>query len=116
MHYRVVEKDLRKMQVGRRYKGYMCVLHAVDLSIRNEEYLWHVTKELYPKIAECMKTNRKNVEHDIRYLITKCWENNPAYLCEIAGYPLDRPPTSREFIEILVNHELRETKTLQKAL
>lgn len=103
MNCRVIKQDLHQMHAGRQYKGYWCVLRATQLCMQNEEHLFGVTKSLYPQVAKALKMNRRSVEHNIRYLIAKCWKSDAAYLQNIAGYPLDRPPTNREFLEILLH-------------
>lgn len=100
----IVEADLRQMHVGARYKGYGCAVCAVNLCLLHPEYLWNVTRTLYPEVADLLDIDPGCVEPNIRYLVARCWRSNPEYLSQIAGYPLMHPPTCREFIEILVNH------------
>lgn len=107
MYHPIVAQDLRKMRIGMRYKGYACVLIAAKWSLENQGDPVHITKDLYPGIAEQIGLTQEAVESNITYVVQKCWENNRAYLRGIAGYELDRPPTNQEFIDILVNHALR---------
>ena len=43
------------------------------------------------------------VERNIRTAVQIAWRTNPELLREMAGYPLDGPPTASEFLEILSN-------------
>ena len=107
MYLKIVEMDLRRMRIGRQYKGHRCVMIAEELCLENGGDPLRITKDLYPEIAERMQLNPQTVEQDIAYVAWKCWENDRAYLMQIAGYELARQPSNQEFIDILVNHALR---------
>ena len=107
MYHPIVEQDLRRMGVGRQYKGSFCVAFATGMYIENNGDHLYITKDVYPVVAKRMHLKWKAVEQNITYVARKCWEKNPEYLREIAGYELERQPSNQEFIDILVNHVLR---------
>lgn len=115
MHNSVAEADLRQMRVGIRYKGYHCVLIAVDLCLEYEGNPLRITKDLYPVIAKRTGLKWQAVEQNIMYVARKCWQNGKTYLSEIAGYPLTQQPSNLEFIDILVNHALRAGTDCKKS-
>ena len=113
MYRGIVSHALRRMGVGMQYKGRFCVVLAVGLYLENQGRHLRITKEVYPVIGKKMQLNWKTVEQNITYVVRKCWKNNRAYLQELAGYVLDRPPTNQEFFDILVNYVLRAGKRLE---
>ena len=46
---------------------------------------------------------RAEMDRNIRTAVQIAWRTNPELLREMAGYPLDGPPTASEFLEILSN-------------
>lgn len=84
------------------YNGFHYLCYALELCISDEDYLLTVYKNLYVDVALHFRTNRSNIEHCIRTVVSYCWERgNRPLLIELAGYPLKDKPTNSEFIDIL---------------
>lgn len=89
------------------YIGVQQTAFAVTLVSKDPTYLGLVTKKLYPRVAEHYNVNVSNVERNIRTVIKIMWEKNPEVLEKIAGYQLDRKPTSSHFIALVTECTLR---------
>lgn len=71
------------------------------MQILKKNYNQHmrITNDIYPVIAEKYSTTIDCVEHDIRTVIEKCWNNNREFVQAIIGYESLRCPSNREFID-----------------
>lgn len=110
MHFdtqmRRVSDSLRRLGILRTYRGYQAVMDSVRLVLEDEARLNLVTKGVYMAAAGGGR-RWGAVERNIRTVVRRAWETNPAYLEELAGYPMDGPPTASEFIDILATDALR---------
>ncbi|MDO4313617.1 MAG: sporulation initiation factor Spo0A C-terminal domain-containing protein [Eubacteriales bacterium] len=87
------------------YRGFRYLHRALQLCLKDENYLLSIYKLLYTDIAAEFHVSRDSVEHCIRTAIFYCWyHGNRDFLCEIAMYPLSRKPTNGEFIDILYHY------------
>lgn len=99
-----IHNTLHTLGITRNYDGYRLTLAAVQLALEDESRLRFVTRQIYhpvPVICSCPLTH---VERNIRTVIFRAWDVNRTFLFEIAGFPLDAPPSVSLFIEMLVNH------------
>ena len=71
----VIRRELRALGITRRCRCYGRIVMAIQLA----------------------------VDQNIRTAVQIAWRTNPELLREMAGYPLDGPPTASEFLEILSN-------------
>lgn len=100
---------LRDCRITARYKGYYYLPEAVQILRRNETKHLRITNDIYPVIAEKYCTTIDCVEHDIRTVIEKCWNNNKEFVRDIIGYEALRCPSNREFIDCVAYYtEKRE--------
>lgn len=83
--------------------GFFHAACAVRLAAQQPERLLLVTKWLYPEVAKQYQTTWPAVERNIRTLIRHIWEENPAALSRLAGYPLTERPRTAEFISYLAS-------------
>ncbi|MBP3328748.1 MAG: sporulation initiation factor Spo0A C-terminal domain-containing protein [Clostridia bacterium] len=99
-----MEKDvlklLRELGVIEIYTGCRAVVQFVILVFENEDRLLNIT-ETCKEIAAENNTTWMAVERNIRTIIHRAWNKNPKRLSEMAGYPLDVPPTVSEFLEFV---------------
>ncbi|MCQ5202767.1 MULTISPECIES: sporulation initiation factor Spo0A C-terminal domain-containing protein [Claveliimonas] len=96
---------VRSLGIGATYRGYRYLVIAIDLCLRDEDYLLGISKVLYPKIAEICHTSVGSVERDLRTVINVCWERgNRSLLTTISPCPLLSKPTTGEFVDILTGH------------
>lgn len=89
------------------YRGYQCVLEAVELARKDLANLEQITKRLYPAVAQSCGTTSRCVERNIRSVISRCWVKNRSYLEKLAGYHLIEKPTNGEFLGIITLYILR---------
>lgn len=94
---------LKRMGITPNYIGFHQTLSAVSLVQSQPDYLFSVTKNLYPAVAKEYGTSWKAVERNIRFVISISWTRNPSLLQELAGYPLTEKPKAAQFISILAD-------------
>ena len=92
------------------YRGYDALLHAIMLAVENRSRLRNAALDIYAPTATALGTKPANIETNIRTMVQRAWQVDRAFLCELAGYRLDSPPSALQFIEILANH-LAEAET-----
>lgn len=86
-------------------KGFRYLQHALELCLKDEDYLLWIYKWLCTDVASHYNTTQNNVEHCMRTAITSCWlKGNRQLLIQMAGYELKKVPSNGEFIDILYNH------------
>ena len=98
---------LARLGIGSKYRGYQMTAFAVYLSITDIEGTPPL-KNLYTDIAKLCKCSYSSIERNIRTVIKVAWERNRELLCKLAAYPLTRPPTVAQFIEILSIYLMRQ--------
>lgn len=102
-----VAESLRRLGILRTYLGHRAVLAAVQLALEDESRLHQVTKGIYMEAARRCGQNWSAVERNIRTAARRAWEANPRYLEQLTGYPMNRPPSASELIEILATDAMR---------
>lgn len=95
---------LRQLGITHNYCGYRNTVAAVELVLEDEKRLEAVTKEVYYETSLKCGCKWSSVERNIRTVVKRAWAVNPELLKEIAGFPLKRPPTASEFIEIIASY------------
>lgn len=98
-----ISDALRLLGIGGNCNGHKISATAVMLAIEDPDRLLYVTKHLYSAVAQRCNCSWQCVERAIRSSSKRAWERNPAYLKELARYPIDAAPTASEFIDILAN-------------
>lgn len=99
-----LQNTLRELGIPRTYCGYKLTIAAVELGLQDEDRLLSVTKEIYWAVADQCGCDRSHVERNIRTIIMRAWSVNRPLLLDIAGYPLEAPPSVSEFIDMLVSY------------
>lgn len=84
--------------------GFFYIITAVTLASEIPERLLLVTKWLYPDVAKLYHTTWPAVERCIRYEITQLWLSDPARFARVLQIPMNRCPTSSQFISVLAAH------------
>ena len=92
---------LKRLGIAQNYIGFSQTISAVKLSVENPALLSHVTKDLYPSVAEHHNTNWRAVERNIRTVVSQAWMTNPALLSALTGFPLHSRPRPSYFVAIL---------------
>ncbi|MBQ8894002.1 MAG: sporulation initiation factor Spo0A C-terminal domain-containing protein [Clostridia bacterium] len=99
-----ISQTLRALGITANYRGYRQLCVAVKLVVLDEDATISVKKNVYIPTAEILHCNHQTIERNIRTVIDRVWRMNRPYLSEMAGYPLDDPPTATEFIDMIANH------------
>ena len=92
---------IRKLGVTSNYKGYYFLADAIQLAMNSPDQPLQITKDIYPYLAKKYGTTSLNIEHNIRTVISVCWQTNRTGIIEIAGYPLTYKPTNSEFVDMV---------------
>lgn len=96
---------LRKLGLHAKLKGYHYFSVAVRLILKDEDYLFGLTRRLYPEIAARYHTSPGCVDRDMRTAVQAIWEHgNLLFLQEISGYEFLCRPTTGELLDILVTY------------
>lgn len=96
-----VSETLRRMGVPVSLIGFSYIKTAIMLIAEDEEYLVHITKMLYPTIAEKHNTTSTRAERAIRFVIEKTYlDGDMDVVTEIIGATGFRKgkPTNSEFL------------------
>lgn len=95
-------------------KGYLYLREAIMMVYHEIELLGHVTRKLYPRIAEKYMTTPSRVERAIRHAIEVAWNRgNLESIEKVFGYTVhfDRTkPTNSEFIAMIADKLRLELK------
>lgn len=85
--------------------GYDYSRYAIMLAVKNPELTKHVTKALYPEIANHFKVSSKNVERCIRKAIESAWlRGDNEFNYDLFQYSISASkgkPTNAEFISVV---------------
>lgn len=111
---KIIQSTMRPLGITRKYRGHRRVMLSVSRVLKNEDCLDAVTKEVYMVVAQQCGCDWTSVEHNIRTAVSRAWKVNPQLLTQMAGYPLDGPPTASEFLEIVANYIRRAVLTDQQ--
>ena len=97
---------LNRLGIAASKYGYRYIECAIELVRENRDLLLAVTTRLYPSVAAHFHVSPSSVEHNIRYCLEHCWNTGDRNLFnEIAGYPLQYRPYTREFIAMLADYQ-----------
>ncbi len=69
-----ITEVMHQLGVPAHIKGYIYLREAIELVIKDIEYLGAVTKELYPSVAAKYNTTPSRVERAIRHAIEVSWD------------------------------------------
>lgn len=66
---RAIADLLRKSGIPAHLRGYDFLVQAIKLAYGNKEYIYNITKRLYPKLAKDNETTASRVERTMRHAI-----------------------------------------------
>lgn len=95
---------LQQLGATSSYTGFFHTAYAVLLAMGEPRRLLLVTKWLYPDVAAYYRTSWYAVERNIRTVVNLVWKTHPEFLSRLAGYPLEKRPSSSQFIFILAEY------------
>ena len=101
------QKVLRQLGVNGSYLGFYYIAFGIAKSIENPELLTYICKGLYAEIAEHFHVNTKNVERNIRTIVSIIWEHGDRELLnKIFGKVLTDKTKNVEFMDALSHYIL----------
>ena len=104
---RIISDSLRRLGITSESMGYERTQTAISLAVERAERLHAVGKEIYSVTAERCGCSPDAVERSIRLSAEKAWRRNPDLLISMAGYPVGKRPTAKQFMEILTVYTLK---------
>ena len=96
-------KLLRSLGMLPKYRGYAYLLYIFKMTTEHPEYIYQLSKTVYPLVMENFKIGKTSVERNIRFAIKRAWESGDKdELDRWFGKRRDGwPPTNAEFISTL---------------
>ena len=104
-----IRRTLYHLRITGNYRGTRQLACAVELVLEDDSRLLSVIREIYTPVAERCGCNVETIERNIRTVIFRVWHTRRKALIELAGYPMDAPPTVSEFIAILADYIRAQT-------
>ena len=98
---------LRPMGITRNMSAYSILCQCLELICEQEDRLQAVEKDIYTPIADRKQCDPKAIQSTIRRAAKVAWNTNPAYVQQLAGYPLTGTPSAVQFLEMLYNALVR---------
>jgi two-component system response regulator (stage 0 sporulation protein A) len=103
-----VTEIIHQIGVPAHIKGYLYLRTAIIACAKDPDLINHVTKQLYPLLAEKFETTTSRVERAIRHAIEIAWDRGDAdVLNGVFGYTVRSTrgkPTNSEFIALLADN------------
>lgn len=102
-----VQEILRPFGITPKYVGCRQLAMALEIIRDDPDSLEAIGKRVYQPIAKKYHCQWSSVERNMRTLSTRAWNEDPAYLQHLAGYPLTFAPSAADFVEIISNYVQR---------
>jgi len=98
---------LRPMSITRNMRAYRILQDALSLICEQEDRLEAAQKDMYEPLAEQYHCYWTAIQSVIRRAAQTAWSTTPAYVQQLAGYPLTGVPSAVQFLEMLYNALVR---------
>lgn len=98
---------LRPLGITRNMRAYRILQDALSLICEQEDRLEAAQKDVYEPLAEQYHCYWTAIQSTIRRAAKVAWATNPAYVQQLAGYPLTGTPSAVQFLEMLYNALVR---------
>ena len=95
---------LNRIGATSNYSGYYYIAYAVMLSIRQPRRLIHVSKWIYPAVAQYFGTNVYAVERNIRTVVNTVWIYYSDVLEQIFETRFKNKPGNAQFLAIITSY------------
>ncbi|MCD8050732.1 MAG: sporulation initiation factor Spo0A C-terminal domain-containing protein [Clostridiales bacterium] len=92
---------LHRLGICPNYTGYMELRLALRLVSEDPARLTALVRQVYMPVGGAVSKSWLAVERNLRTVIRRAWETNPAFLQEVAGRPLDHGPETGEFLAMM---------------
>ena len=85
-------------------KGFRYLYESVLLAYENDEAIFNLSNNIFPKVCEKYAATYYSVERDMRTVIKNTWNEYEEALQNISLTTLKSQPTIKDFIGIVVQH------------
>lgn len=102
-----IAEILRTLGATPCYRGFTALVYAICLVVEDESRLDNAMRDVYLSTAVDLNLDVYNIERNIRTIIHRVWQVDKTRLSDMAGYKLDGPPSSLQFIEIMASYVRR---------
>lgn len=92
---------LHRLGICPHYTGYREMCLAIHLTLEEPDRLAALVRQIYTPVGQATDKNWTAVERNLRTVVRRAWEANPAYMAEIAGRPLAHKPETGEFLAMM---------------
>lgn len=100
-----ISKQLKKLGVPTNLLGYDYLKEAIELVIKDKEYLRCVVKKLYREIASLYSSTPQRVERAMRHAIHSAFARGDIKTWEIVFLNIgNKPPTNSEFVACVADY------------
>ncbi|MCD8052341.1 MAG: sporulation initiation factor Spo0A C-terminal domain-containing protein [Clostridiales bacterium] len=96
-----IETTLHRLGICPNYTGCREMYLALRLALEEPARLTALARCIYAPVGQATGKNWTAVERNLRTVIRRAWEANPAYMAEIAGRPLAHKPETGEFLAMM---------------
>ena len=96
-----IPKIIKLLGISPEHRGYQFLIKAIELTMEDYEYAHHVTKSLYPDVAEAFNVNAYNVDTNIRRAIEYGWPNADP-ICKLTIFGNTVPPKTLPTVSCVV--------------
>ena len=93
---------LKELGMPAKLKGYKYLQMAIALCTKNEDFLYKLTRRLYPKIAEEYQVTYLSVERSIRNAINITFNRGNKDIFSKYFGNINKPPKNSDFIATIV--------------
>ena len=109
MHTTDIATLIESLGIGRWYYGYNMLLEAIVRLCHADDELACIklNRDILAPLAEKYHCKGRCVDRNLRTVIQRAWQKNPAGLQQMTAYPLHAAPTVSEFLDILVAYVQR---------
>ena len=109
MKHTEIERELIRLGAPASRLGYRQMVHALEFILQQREEILHTTSDLYPRVAEKLRTHPLRVERNIREEIAAIWtRGNQTRLDELFVNRTPYPPGAKEFLYTLARRFQQE--------
>lgn len=100
-----VTLELRRLCVPGHLRGSTYLAYMLSRAVPDQDQLRLITKNLYPDTGRHFGATPGSVERDVRTAVHNSWDRGGrSVLEEMADAPLERRPTSCEFLYIVSDY------------
>ena len=86
------------------YKGFNYLKDIVDMACEDNSAIHNLSARVYPRIAMKYSATPAAIEHAIRTVIKRSWDDDPNRINGISAWKLNAQPSVKDFLSIVIGH------------